>query len=225
MEIPINEVMRYLGYRGAEPDERISGLVKELCAVFASGAEPKSVYGIWDCNVDSFSVTFNGFTVNSENLARHLTGCRRAALLAATLGPGADTLIRRFSVRDMEKAAIAQAVCTVMIDSYCDELEKEIAQKPEFSGLFGTGRFSPGYGDFDIVWQKNIVKMLNCDRSIGLTLTSASMLVPSKSITAVIGYSEEKKHASGSCGASSRCERCADKQCGVLSSCAFRENK
>lgn len=221
MEIPDDEVMRYLGYHGTAPDERISGLVKDIHAVFAAGVSPKSVYGIWDCKVDSLTVTFDGFTIKSENLARRLAGCGRAALLAATLGAEADTLIRRFSVQDMEKAVIAQAVCTVMIDSYCDKVEDEIAKKRELAGLCGTKRFSPGYGDFDIACQKDIVKLLYCDRSIGLTLTSGFMLVPSKSVTAVIGYFEEKKHSSesGSGG------RCADKQCGVYSSCEFRENE
>ena len=197
MEIPVNEVMRYLGYRGAGPDERISVLVKELCAVFTAGIVPKSVYGIWDCKVDPLSVTLGGLTINSENLARHLEGCGRAALLAATLGPEADTLIRRFSVQDMEKAVIAQAVCTAMIEAYCDEVEDEIVQKSELGGLCGTRRFSPGYGDFSIAYQENIVKLLSCGKRIGLALTSAFMLVPSKSVTAVIGYSEEKKHSGG----------------------------
>ena len=213
MEIVSNEVMRYLGYHGAEPDRRVSALVKELTAVFSAGVTPKSVYGIWDCKVDSLSVAFDGMTVNSENLARRLEGCCRIALLAATLGPEADTLIRRFSVQDMEKAVIAQAVCTVMIEAYCDRTGDEIAQRPDLGGLYSTKRFSPGYGDFDMAWQKDIVNLLNCDRRIGLTLTSGYMLAPSKSVTAVIGYSEEKKHSGGKCG-------CCDG-----TRCEFRENE
>jgi cobalamin-dependent methionine synthase I len=156
-------------------------------------------------------VILDGMTVKSGSLAEHLTGCRRVALLAATLAIEADTLLRRYSVQDMEKAVIAEAVCAAMIEAYCDEIEDEIRRKPAVGDLCPTTRFSPGYGDFDIGHQKDIIGLLNCDRRIGMTLTSGYMLVPSKSVTAVIGFSEEKAHNKN------KCKHCADK------SCDFRE--
>ena len=74
-------------------------------------------------------------------------------------------------------------------------------------GLCPTTRFSPGYGDFDIAHQKDIIRLLNCDRRIGLTLTGGYMLIPSKSVTAVIGFTEEKIHNEG------KCMQCAEKLC------------
>ena len=205
MELSDREVLRYLGYRADEADSRIIALVKELIAVFAESAAPKSVYGIWDCRVDALTVALDtgcaagGMTVNSEELAAHLAGCRRLVLLAATLGPEADTLIRRYSVKDMGKAVVAQAVCTAMIEAYCDTIEGEIMQSDELRGLYATARYSPGYGDFDITHQKDIINLLNCGRRIGLTLSDGYMLIPSKSITAVIGFSSEKKTAGAKC--------------------------
>ena len=210
MEISNKEVIRYLGYRGAAVDERIASHITELIDLFTADVVPKSVYGVWNCQIASSEVTLGGMTVHSQNLARHLEGCRRAVLLAATLGTEADALIRRFSVQDMEKAVIAQAVCAAMIEAYCDEVESELAQKPEFDGLHPISRFSPGYGDFAIAHQKDILNMLN-SRHIGLTLTEGYMLIPSKSVTAVIGFSPEEKCAAGQ--QAGKCERCADTQC------------
>ena len=210
MELSNKEVMRYLGYRGVAADDRTVSHITELIDLFTLNVIPKNVYGIWDCQIASSDVTLGGINVHSQNLAQHLEGCRHAALLAATLGPEADTLIRRFSVQDMEKAVVAQAVCAAMIEAYCDEIESELARKPEFDGLHPTARFSPGYGDFDIVHQKDILNILNSGR-IGLTLTDGYMLIPSKSVTAVIGFATEK------CAATvvgmGKCERCADTQC------------
>ena len=206
MEISGKEVLRYLGYRGVAPDGRISSLVGELSAVFTANVVPKSVYGIWGCQVDSSTTALGGMAVNSENLAEHLEGCDRAALLAATLGTEADTLLRRYSVQDMEKAVIAQAVCSAMLEAYCDDIETELAQKPELGGLCPRPRFSPGYGDFDIYHQKDILSILKCGR-IGLSLSDGCMLIPSKSVTAVIGFSQERRQAVGKCG------RCAARQC------------
>ena len=210
MEISNKEVLRYLGYCGAEADERLYALIKEISIVFAENTVPKSVYGIWDCRVDSSTVELADLVINSGKLAKHLAGCPRVALLAVTLGPEADTLIRRFSVQDMEKALIAQAVGTVLIEAYCGKIENEIEQKNELSGLNRTMRFSPGYGDFDISHQKDIIDLLNCDRKIGLTLTSGYMLAPSKSLTAVIGFAEEKVQTGGKC------------ECNAAKPCEFR---
>jgi len=215
MKITINdkEVLRYLGYRGAQADDRVSSLVKEMIELFSANVVPKSVYGIWDFTPDSSPLTIGGMSVKSKNLCEHLEKCGRVALLAATLGTEADTLLRRFSVQDMEKAVIAQAVCAAMIEAYCDsivdsitaEIESELSQKEE-PFLYPTTRFSPGYGDFDIAHQKEILNILNCSR-IALTLTDGYMLIPSKSVTAVIGFSQEKNRAG------KKCEYCADTQC------------
>jgi len=218
METAINEkeVLRYLGYRGCAADGRVSSLIAELIGLFTADVIPKSVYGIWDCQIDSSTAAFGGMSVKSENLCEHLKDCRRAVLLAATLGTRADTLLRRFSVQDMEKAVIAQAVCAAMIEAYCDGIEGEILQKMELSGLYKTPRFSPGYGDFDISYQKDILKILNCSR-IGLALTDGYMLIPSKSVTAVIGFSKEKNQAP------EKCERCGT-PCALSSSPKLHKN-
>jgi len=211
MEISSKEVLRYLGYRGVADNERVTSLISEIIDLFSANIIPKSVYAVWDCNVDLSTVSLGGMIVKSKNLAKHLIDCQSAVLLAATLGTEADTLIRRFSVQDMEKAVIAQAVCAAMIESYCDSVEREMFKRNDFNGLYPASRFSPGYGDFDISHQKDILNMLNCSR-IGLSLTDGYMLLPSKSVTAVIGFSREKKRALQSC-TMKKCGECAMENC------------
>ena len=205
MEISEKEVLRYLGYRGAAADERILEQIRQISTELAACVRPRNVYGIWDCRVNPPRVAMGGLDIKSGSLAGHLDGCEQVALLAATLGAGADELIRRYSVREMEKAAVAGAVCASMIEAYCDEIEKEIAQKADELHL--TARFSPGYGDFDMTHQKDIWKLLDCGRRIGLMMTEGAMLVPSKSVIAVIGFSPVKRCVKR------KCESCNDRQC------------
>ena len=217
MEISSWEVLRYLGYRGRDSEcetARLSALAEELISIFLENTVPKSVFGIWDCRLKLQTVALDGMAVNSKDLAKHLTGCSRLALLAATLGSEADTLIRRYSVQDMEKAVVAQAVCTAMIEAYCDEIENGIVEKFNLNGLERTTRFSPGYGDFNIAHQKDIINLLNCGKRISLTLTNGSMLAPSKSVTAVIGFAAQVEKKT-----SEKCEYCAARLC------EFKENE
>jgi cobalamin-dependent methionine synthase I len=206
-EVFQKEVLYYLGYRGAEVDERIASQIAIVLEETTANINAKNVFGIWNCQIESDTVTFGEMNIKSRSLACHLRGCNLAVLLAATLGIGADTLLRRYSAMDMEKALIAQAVCAAMIERYCDTVVSEASLNPRLYGLYPTMRFSPGYGDFDISWQKNMLKLLNCENRIALTITDGYMLIPSKSVTAVIGFSKEKTNVN------EKCAVCSNTQC------------
>ena len=150
--------------------------------------KPRSTYGIWECKVDESTVNFAGLSIKSVDLARHMAGAKYIALMAVTLGVQADALIRQYSVTAMDKAVVADAECSVLVERTCDKVAAEIASKPEVAELQPTTRFSPGYGDFDIASQKSLLALLNAQKRIGLTLTDGYMLSPSKSVTALIGY-------------------------------------
>lgn len=182
------DVLRYLGNRKTSADARVLTHIENLNSEISSIIVPKSIYRLLDCLVDPQTVTFGGVTIHSEHLTRHLDGCSVVAVFAVTLGARADTLIHRYGVSEINKAVIADAVCTAMTETLCDNVRREIESEPEVSGLNPTTRFSPGFGDFDIAHQQDILTLLDCPKRIGLTLTSGNMLCPSKSVTAVIGF-------------------------------------
>ena len=62
-------------------------------------------------------------------------------------------------------------------------------------------RFSPGYGDWDVHAQPDLLRLTQAE-TIGISLTESFMLRPRKSVTAVIGLlrgADEKKDAPKSC--------------------------
>ena len=89
----------------------------------------------------------------------------------------------------------------------CKRMSPILAELEE-EHLYLRPRFSPGYGDFDICYQEPIVRMLNCAKTIGLTLTDSFMMTPTKSVTAVIGISTQKDRCP-----ISGCEVCTKKDC------------
>jgi len=204
------EVLRYLGCQGVQTDERVVSQIILVSEEAASCVNAKNVFGIWDCRIESDTVTIGEMTINSRDLACHIRDCKIAVLLAATLGTGADILLRRYSALDMGKALIAQAVCTAMIERYCDMVISEITQNPRLEELYPVLRFSPGYGDFDIKWQKDVLKLLNAEKRIALSLSDGYMLIPSKSVTAVIGFSKEKTNKKYE---EEKCALCTNMQC------------
>ena len=50
-----------------------------------------------------------------------------------------------------------------------------------------TKRFSPGYGDLALAHQKEVLKLLNAEKNVGITLTDTCLMVPTKSVSAIVG--------------------------------------
>ena len=94
----------------------------------------------------------------------------------------------------MAKAVVGQACAAAELEEYCDHCQRQIAREAERQGRYLRPRFSPGYGDFSIHCQDTLMRMLDCAKTIGLTLTAGGMMTPTKSVTAVIGMSTGKKN-------------------------------
>ena len=76
-------------------------------------------------------------------------------------------------------------------------------------GYYLRARISPGDGDFGLEQQRPLLNRLDAGRRIGVTLTDALMLLPTKTVTAVIGLTRE---AEAACTDSS-CSDCDKADC------------
>lgn len=180
LEINLNEVKRYLRVRDFDPS--VKKILDECMGCVYTSAAPKAVYAKVNIRVGRESVDFGFVKVKSQNLAFHLAGCNEAFIIATTLGVEVDRLIEKYTRILQTKAAVCDAISSALIESFCDNINKFLITKKE-----SVSRFSPGYGDFDISYQKDILGFLDANRKIGIALTDSMMMVPSKSVTAIIG--------------------------------------
>lgn len=198
MRLDRREVARYLGCGGRELGPALAELVDQCEAELFAAVTPRFL---------SRRVEIQELPFDSRDLARHLRNCREGFLLAVTLGAACDQLLRRWSVTHMGRAAVGQACAAVWMDDCCDEycmaLEGGLA-----SGEVLLPPFSPGYGDFSLSHQGTLLGLLDAGRRLGVSLTAGGMLVPEKTITAVVGISREKTE-----GCRQKCMGCAKKDC------------
>ena len=209
MDHLMREAVRYLGYGKHAVDDQTLGLIADSFGSLRTLSSRKSVYRIFDLEQeDGETVRFGSLTVKSKSLGKNLRGCDKIVLFGATLGIGVDQLLSRTSKTDMAKTVVLQACAAALLEEYCDECQERIRQEMESEGRYLRPRFSPGYGDFDISCQEDILRMLDAAKKIGLTITDGHMLTPTKSVTAVIGMSKEKVfcHKKG-------CEECRKADC------------
>lgn len=195
MEIDINiaEAMRYMGYKEGMDAQNIIEDIEECKKVLLDTVKPAYTYKIFDIEIaDNIKILGTNARFEGKDIKEHLKGCKKVVLLCATLGLFADKLINRLQYRDMAKAVITDALASAGIEAVCNKAEEDILKK--ISPLNMTFRFSPGYGDFPLSTQESFIKVTNSEKLIGLTLYNG-MLIPTKSVTAVIGLCEEKPPA------------------------------
>lgn len=212
-EPPVNkkEILRYMGCKDSDP--QVLALV-EACL---KEALPKMTYKVcyrrFDVSVGGDDIDLTFTKVHSPSLAKNLKGCSSAVLFAATVGIDMDRLIAKYSRISPAKALCFQAIGAERIESLCDAFNDEIEKEARAEGLFTRPRFSPGYGDLSLEIQRDFFKVLDCPRKIGLSLNESLLMSPSKSVTALIGFSDtEKPCKKTSCASCSKAD------------CNFRRN-
>ena len=210
-DISKNEIWRYLGYSG-QVDSNTTALVEECSSQLLAIARPKALWRELAISIreDGVLLKESGLYLPGRDLAKHLAGCSVAIVLAATMGVQVDTFIRRYQIADLARAVVMDSCATAAIEEVCNRIEELIMDV--LPGKYFTSRFSPGYGDLPLTIQKDLLVLLDAPRQIGLCVTSANILTPHKSVTALIGVSDTPLQRG-----QRRCQSCP-----VKNTCQFR---
>ncbi len=209
------EILRYLGCREIKPPKDIGNLVRECERELEQAAVLRAYWREYPLHAEEDDLDLGAFRTRSRSLARNLRGCEAVILFAATLGTGVDMLLKRYGRLQMSKCVVLQAAAASMLETCCDKRNEELRLEYLEKGLYLRPRFSPGYGDFSLECQRPFAAALELGKRIGITLTDSLLMMPSKSVTAVIGVSE-KPLACGpqGCGACQKMD-CAYRELGL----------
>jgi len=193
IEIDKKEVLRYLGGTAKNNDEETDRLIDEIIEEIKKISVPKSQFRIFNIrkNQNNIQILNSILILKGKDIIKHLIHSKKVAIMAVTLGIQVDKRIKYYSNIDLTKAVILDACATTYIEAISDNLESEIKEIANQSNCNLTYRFSPGYGDFSLVVQDNILKVLNSPRTMGLTVSNEHILIPSKSVTAIIGFEDK----------------------------------
>ncbi len=130
---------------------------------------------------------FGFMRIESRNLYKNLSGCDEAFVMALTAGIAVDRELAKLKITSQAEYFITDAIASAAIDSFCDYASGIIK-----NGLDCAVRFSPGYGDLSLEFQKPLLERLNAQSLLGISLGSSYLMTPMKSITAIMGIKNEK---------------------------------
>ena len=207
IKINIDEALRYLGAPQADAATREQAM--QMALLLEEALEPRLVWK--EYALEGLSLPEADLTLLGMLARRMLDTCSRASLLVCTLGAEFERLYRLWQARDMAKAVVLDACGSAYVEAGCDEAERQMAAL--HPGLFLTDRFSPGYGDLPLTLQDGILQATDAGRRLGVQATPSHLLIPSKTVTAVIGLSTQPQRA--------RIRGCA--YCALREKCTMRK--
>lgn len=195
-----SEALRYMGAKALNPDKMTSDIMDEVENELLKVCRP--AYTFTEIPKDSQALGGN-------DIKKVVAESEKVLLIAATLGIYVEKLLRKTQITDMAKAVVVDSMASVAIEQFMDKIEDEL--KERYKGLYFTNRFSPGYGDYPLEKQREVVKILNTEKKLGLSLSDSLLLNPTKSVTAVIGLN--KNEVKGKINCTSKCMKCGNKNC------------
>lgn len=178
MRIDDKQICRYLKLYGRSPGAALNERIKAMREAALAAIRPAH---IWK-RFDDLSVVDAG----GSSLAKHLAGCHAVYLVCTTIGASFDALQRRTAATSPSDAFVLQAIGAAAIEEWTDETEEAIRRELQ-DGETLISRYSPGYGDYPLAAQRNLLGLLDASRKVGVSLTDSLLMVPSKSVSAVIG--------------------------------------
>lgn len=209
ISVDINEALRYLHHHGQPLPPELSTALAAAAKTVIAEARPRCTWRLFslkkfpikesdpqikESDSQKSAIYLDGTNINllGQAISNLLQDCDYCLLLAATLGQKIDDIIRRTQISDISTALLLDACASAAIEDLCDRWQTQMSTALQPAGYALTTRFSPGYADLPLSLQKPLCAVLDTARRIGLTVSSGCILLPHKSVTAIVGITTTK---------------------------------
>lgn len=213
VEIDKNEVLRYLQYKNQDIKSDLLDIIDQSIEETKKIINPRFMMRKYSIKKKKLfdkksQVILEGtnLILESNDVYDLLLECDECILIAATLGLEIEKEIRKLTYTDLTKGVIVDSCATTAIEEVCDILQYDIAKKLLKEDKYITYRYSPGYGDLSVENNYYIINILNSQKEIGLTVTNSGIMIPRKSVVALIGISDE-----GTINSKKSCDNCSSR--------------
>jgi len=212
MEHRLHEALRYMGVRGTAEDEILIPLQDTFNMLEQGDMQPRyllrtgALCGNHNMPVIEAVPGALPLHLPGQMAKQMLSGCHSASILVCTMGAAFER-IQRLRRNDVLMSLMLDACGSVLVEEGCDRAVEALAKKNPRDFL--TDRFSPGYGDLPLTVQPALLDAVDAFRRLGVQATESCMLLPQKTVTAIIGLSDQPQPARirgcGYCSLKGRC--------------------
>ncbi len=177
------------GKTTAVPEKEAQELEKILPQMLAL-CDPRIIFGELSvaARSDSHVELVGNVRLESAALARILRSAEIVTLYVATIGSGVEERSAVLSRGGCAREALLwDAFGSEAAEATARAVSRITRQRAKTAGMTTTNRFSPGYGDLKLEFNRVIVDLLGAER-IGVSVNEFGMLLPRKTTTGIIGW-------------------------------------
>ena len=203
------ELYETLGYRDAVPDEYILSFIDRLKKELFAVCVPQFGYRLLDGVALGTSMLIVGNQVITPYriITKALEKSDCFYLLLATVGKEANEwILRKRGGADIMETWIADALGSVLVEAIVTAGKIKLEQIAQDKGWRITNSYSPGYCSWNVSEQRRLFAMLP-KGFCGVTLTESSLMLPIKSVSALVGVGENVEKSAY------HCDICTKKDC------------
>ena len=196
-DVTRDEVFRYLGYR--RDDKRSAKAQQRLAKVWPQALSLLHARGAYRV-VDGLAARAAGMPEAGAEVG----------VAVCTVGPELENASTACASRgELLDALLLDAIGSAAAEAAADSLNLALCAVATEAGAYAAPRVSPGYGSWDVSFQRNVLALLPAAQ-LGITLTSGQMMVPRKSVSFAVSFekSPPEAHRPGAA-----CERCGLERC------------
>ena len=200
LTIDATEARRYAGLRKAQGFGEQN--ILDACAEALLLIEVRGAWEVYDYDdANHIVLSEPPVTIEGKSIIKHLDGCDKVICMATTVGFEIEREInRKFERGEYLASVLLDAAATTAVEQAADAMEKNFAATFAKDGFKLRWRFSPGYGDWNLTAQEKLFTIAGAEQ-IGMSLSSAMMLEPRKSVTAIIGLAKRSPIRKTTCEA------------------------
>jgi hypothetical protein len=203
IEISPDDVLRALGYTQSAASEPIIEEVQTQLSLFRDYISPVGGYVLFDnlkTDIRTESFLLGDIEFHSgKTIASQLHDSEQLAAIIATAG-----LIVREVSADLIKMGelldgyIVDTIGSLAAESAADVVQRHIEEMASLEGSGTTNRLSPGYCGWNVSEQHKLFSLLP-ENFCGVVLTESALMIPIKSISAVIGIGKSVMKGTSPC--------------------------
>lgn len=197
------EIIELLGYDDENVPDPVLESINNIFKNLPDKVNPKGGFKIFPSRkvkLDKEKFEIDNKIFNSERIiSSHLKDSDTVAFMVATIGDELENWSKSFMSNDeMLNGYITDKIASELVERTADFLETKIQDSIDQFSLRTTNRYSPGYCGWNVKDQHKIFSLLP-KNFCGITLTEGALMVPIKSISAVIGIGKEVERKDYEC--------------------------
>lgn len=200
LAIPEEELRAALGYGDATPGTDVQAIIDRLGAEARKHCRPRLGLRIVEGGVTSNRLLLDGVEFEPGAIIAHrLQKGERFALLIASVGIEMDEWLHALRTGpDVVEAFVADAMGSVLAEAIAAYGAEQLARLAASDRLRITNSYSPGYCGWNVAEQHKLFSLLP-PVFCGVTLCPSGLMLPIKSISAVVGIGPEAERREYGC--------------------------